>query len=59
MRDTILGFAESGLLTWLLQIETTEQVSRDPLLGGDETATVDGIRIASYTETARLLFDES
>ncbi len=28
-----LYFAEPGLLTWLLQIETTEQVSRDPLLG--------------------------
>ena len=29
-----LYFAEPGLLTWLLQIETPEQVSRDPLLGG-------------------------
>ena len=27
-------FAEPGLLTWLLQIETPEQVSRDLLLGG-------------------------
>jgi hypothetical protein len=29
-----LYFTEPGLLTWLLQIETPEQVSRDPLLGG-------------------------
>jgi uncharacterized protein len=29
-----LYFAEPGLLSWLLQIETPEQVSRDPLLGG-------------------------
>ena len=29
-----LYFAEPGLLAWLLQIETPEQVSRDPLLGG-------------------------
>ncbi|MFW5995431.1 MAG: ATP-binding protein [Spirochaetia bacterium] len=28
-----LYFAEPGLLAWLLQIETPEQVSRDPLLG--------------------------
>ncbi len=29
-----LYFTEPGLLTWLLQIETPQQVSRDPLLGG-------------------------
>ena len=29
-----LYFVEPGLLTWLLQIETPEQISRDPLLGG-------------------------
>ena len=29
-----LYFTEPGLLTWLLQIETPAQVSRDPLLGG-------------------------
>ena len=29
-----LYFTEPGLLTWLLQIETPKQVSRDPLLGG-------------------------
>jgi uncharacterized protein len=29
-----LYFTEPGLLAWLLQIETPEQVSRDPLLGG-------------------------
>jgi uncharacterized protein len=29
-----LHFTETGLLTWLLQIETAEQISRDPLLGG-------------------------
>jgi uncharacterized protein len=29
-----LYFAEPGLLAWLLQIETPEQVARDPLLGG-------------------------
>ena len=29
-----LYFAEPGLLAWLLQIETPEQVSRDPFLGG-------------------------
>lgn len=29
-----LSFAEPGLLTWLFQVETSEQVSRDPLLGG-------------------------
>lgn len=29
-----LYFTEPGLLAWLLQIETSEQVSRDPLLGG-------------------------
>jgi uncharacterized protein len=29
-----LYFTEPGLLTWLLQIETPEQASRDPLLGG-------------------------
>lgn len=27
-------FTEPGLLAWLLQIETPEQISRDPLLGG-------------------------
>lgn len=27
-------FTEPGLLAWLLQIETEEQVARDPLLGG-------------------------
>jgi predicted AAA+ superfamily ATPase len=136
-----LYFAEPGLLTWLLQIETTEQVSRDPLLGnvfenmvlieavkaaynrgaapqltfyrdksgfeidlirdyerrpfameikagstyipdmtksiqrfrslrddlagaalvygGDETASVDGIKVVPHTETARLLFAET
>ncbi len=27
-------FTEPGLLTWLLQIETPQQVARDPLLGG-------------------------
>lgn len=135
-----LYFTEPGLLTWLLQIETPEQVSRDPLLGGifenmvvieavkaaynrgisphlsfyrdksgfeidlirefqrrpfaieikagstyvpdmtralqhfrsllkdltgaallyggDESATVDGIKIVPYAETARLLFDQ-
>jgi uncharacterized protein len=26
-------FTETGLLTWLLQIESTDQVARDPLLG--------------------------
>ncbi|MFO7730967.1 MAG: ATP-binding protein [Spirochaetia bacterium] len=29
-----LYFTEPGLLSWLLQIETAEQASRDPLLGG-------------------------
>ncbi len=29
-----LYFTEPGLLAWLLQIESAEQVSRDPLLGG-------------------------
>lgn len=29
-----LYFVETGLLSWLLQIETPEQVARDPLLGG-------------------------
>ncbi|TVR65366.1 MAG: ATP-binding protein, partial [Spirochaetaceae bacterium] len=29
-----LYFTEPGLLAWLLQIETPDQVSRDPLLGG-------------------------
>jgi uncharacterized protein len=136
-----LYFTEPGLLTWLLQIETPEQVSRDPLLGGifenmvvieavkaaynrgapsqlsfyrdksgleidliceyqrrpfameikggstyasdmtrplrrfrslqedlvgaallyggDEAVTVDGIKVVPYTETARLLFDQT
>ena len=136
-----LYFTEPGLLTWLLQIETPEQVSRDPLLGGifenmvvieavkaaynrgappqlsfyrdksgfeidlireyqrrpfameikagstyvpdmtgplrhfrslqedpagaallyggDESAVVDGIKVVPYTETARLLFDQT
>ena len=34
MKTPKLYFTEPGLLTWLLQIETPEQVSRDPLLGG-------------------------
>jgi len=29
-----LYFTEPGLLSWLLQIEKAEQISRDPLLGG-------------------------
>ncbi len=29
-----LYFSEPGLLAWLLQIESPEQVARDPLLGG-------------------------
>jgi len=29
-----LYFTEPGLLSWLLQIESAQQVSRDPLLGG-------------------------
>lgn len=50
-----LYFAEPGLLTWLLQIDTPQQVSRDPLLGGVfENAVVIEAMKAAYNRGAPL-----
>lgn len=43
-----LYFTEPGLLAWLLQIESAEQVSRDPLLGGifENMVVVEAVKAA-------------
>lgn len=48
MKTPKLYFAEPGLLTWLVQIETPVQVSRDPLLGGvfENMVVIEAIKAA-------------
>lgn len=47
-------FTEPGLLSWLLQIESPEQVSRDPLLGGiyENMVVVEAVK-AAYNRGAQ------
>lgn len=59
IRTPKLYFTEPGLLAWLLQIDTTSQVSRDPLLGGiyENMVVVEALKAAwNRGEEPRLSF---
>jgi len=52
-------FTETGLLSWLLQIETVEQAARDPLLGNifENMVVMEAVKSAyNREESQRLSF---